>query len=83
MILNRDRFAILSDAWGRFRSLALISPIPPNVGQGDDGFLWVDIGVDGTPENPIWKIWDEPAGTWRQIGGAAGTVDWDDVAGKP
>lgn len=83
MILNRDRFAILSDIWGRFRSLSLISPMTPTVGPGDDGFLWIDIGVDGTPETPLWKVWDEAAGVWRLVGGGAGAVDWDSVTGKP
>lgn len=72
MILNRNRFAILSDIWGRFRSLSLISPVTPVVGPGDDGYLWIDIGVDGTPDNPLWKMWDEAAATWRLIGGGAG-----------
>ena len=73
MILNRDRFAILSDIWGRFRSLSLIAPVTPDVGPGDDGFLWIDIGVDGTPSAPLWKMWDEYAATWRVIGGSQGS----------
>jgi len=75
MILNRDRFAILSNIWGQFRSLSLISPMTPDVGPGDDGFLWIDIGVDGTSETPLWKVWDEAANVWRQIGGGGSGGD--------
>lgn len=71
-ILRQDRFAVLTDQWGRFRSLRLASPIEPTVGPGDDGFLWLDIGVDGTLSAPVWKMWDEAADTWRQIGNVSG-----------
>ncbi|MDW8072272.1 MAG: hypothetical protein RMK79_12485 [Anaerolineae bacterium] len=73
MLEARERFAILTDIWNKFRSLSLISYKTPDIGPGDDGFLWIDIGVDGTPENPIWKMWDEAARTWRQIGGSGGS----------
>lgn len=83
MIGNRDVPALITDRWGRFRSVCLRSPTMPSVGPGDDGFLWIDIGVDGTPANPLWKMWDDEAQTWRLVGGGAGTINWDDVIGKP
>lgn len=83
-ILRQDRQNILTDQWGRFRSLRLASPITPTVGPGDDGFLWLDIGVDGTPSAPVWKMWDESANTWRLVGIAdasfAGVTDICDIA---
>ena len=66
-ILNQDRLAMLTDQWGRFRSLSLASPITPTVGPGDDGFLWLDIGVDGTPNAPAWKVWQEATQSWITI----------------
>ena len=72
MIGNRDVLTLITDQWGRFRSVCLRSPTAPSVGPGDDGFLWLDIGVDGTPETPVWKVWDEPQRTWRIIAGGAG-----------
>jgi hypothetical protein len=74
MITKRERFCILSDRWGRLRSIALMSPIEPDVGMGDDGFLWLDIGVDGTPEMPVWKMWDEPQKTWRTVAGGGHVI---------
>ena len=81
MITKRERFCILSDRWGRLRSIALMSPIEPDVGVGDDGFLWLDIGVDGTPETPVWKVWNEPQKTWRTI--TSGHVIQDEGSDLP
>jgi hypothetical protein len=68
-ILNRDRFCLLTDDRGHIRSFAFISPMAPLVGEGDDGFVWLDIGVDGTPALPVLKYWDEEGWTWRRTGG--------------
>jgi hypothetical protein len=58
---------LITDRWGRFQSVALWSPVTPTVGAGDDGFLWADIGVDGTVSYPVLKVYDEPMATWQKV----------------
>ena len=71
IVTQRTKFTQITDKWGRFRSVAIMSPDAPTVGSGDDGFLWIDTGVDGTPAVPVLKIWDEAAAVWYLIGSTA------------
>jgi hypothetical protein len=55
---------VISDRWGRFRSIAIVSGDTPEVGAGDDGFLWIDVGVDGSVTLPVLKVYDEQSEAW-------------------
>lgn len=60
---------------GETISLDVVSPFEPPEEWREDGFLWIDTGVDGTPENPAWKIWDDLRKEWvlTRAAGASGT----------
>jgi hypothetical protein len=77
-LLNHDRFTILTDRHGRFLGIALVSSSAPAVGPGFHGFLWVDTGLDGTVDAPVWKYYDEATGEWVTIGGAGGGMTLDE-----
>ena len=64
----RTKFAQITDKWGRFRSIAIISPDAPEVSAGEDGFMWLDTS---TPTAPVLKVYDEDASAWRQVGAEA------------
>lgn len=70
-ILNRA-FTLLTDQWGRFRSASFISALTPTVGQGDDGFTWLDVGVEGSRAGPIFKYWSEPTQEWITVAAPPG-----------
>jgi len=66
----RTKFAEITDKWGRFRSIAIISPDAPTVSAGEDGFLWLDT----SPDAPVLKVWDEDASAWLVVGTEASEV---------
>lgn len=70
-ILNRA-LTLLTDQWGRFRSASFLSALTPTVGQGDDGFTWLDVGVEGSRSGPILKYWDEEGQEWITVAAPAG-----------
>ena len=67
IVTQRTKFAEITDKWGRFRSIAIISPDTPTVSAGEDGFLWLDTS---TPTAPVLKVYDEDADTWVVVNNA-------------
>ena len=61
IVTQRTKFAEITDKWGRFRSVAIISPDTPTVSAGEDGFLWLDTS---TSTAPVLKVYDEDVDTW-------------------
>ena len=48
---------ILADEHGRVYCYDIVSKFQPDVSPGQEGKLWIDIGVDGSVSEPRLKVW--------------------------